>query len=315
MRLGIISVAATLCIDVASTLIWSCEPAKSTSFDFTTFDAPAGTYTQIYGINDFGLMVGNFSTTHGFLYNNGTYTPISVPGATQGTEAFGINNAGQVVGVHEANFITQGFVYSNGTFNSLSVPGTNETTAFGTNNAGQIVGDFYKGSSYHGFVYSGGAFTTLDAPGATQGTYIYGINDLGQMVGGYNDANGLFHSFLLSGGIYTDLAAPGTHAFGINNAGQIVGWDFNPDGSASGFLDSSGIFTSIDFPGASSTEAFGINNEGQIVGQYFDAAGGHGFLATPAVPEPSTWAMMLLGFAGIGFMAYRRKSKPVLMAA
>jgi hypothetical protein len=33
------------------------------------------------------------------------------------------------------------------------------------------------------------------------------------------------------------------------------------------------------------------------------------------VPEPSTWAMMILGFAGIGFMAYRRKSKPALMAA
>ncbi len=31
---------------------------------------------------------------------------------------------------------------------------------------------------------------------------------------------------------------------------------------------------------------------------------------TAAVPEPSTWAMMLLGFAGVGFMAYRRKSKP-----
>jgi hypothetical protein len=26
-----------------------------------------------------------------------------------------------------------------------------------------------------------------------------------------------------------------------------------------------------------------------------------------SVPEPSTWAMMILGFAGIGFMAYRRK--------
>jgi hypothetical protein len=26
-----------------------------------------------------------------------------------------------------------------------------------------------------------------------------------------------------------------------------------------------------------------------------------------AVPEPSTWAMMMLGFAGVGFMAYRRK--------
>jgi hypothetical protein len=40
----------------------------------------------------------------------------------------------------------------------------------------------------------------------------------------------------------------------------------------------------------------------------------HGVFFGPAVPEPSTWAMMILGFAGIGFMAYRRKSKPALMA-
>lgn len=41
------------------------------------------------------------------------------------------------------------------------------------------------------------------------------------------------------------------------------------------------------------------------------------FVLTPiaaAVPEPSTWAMLVLGFAGLGFMAYCRKSKPVLMA-
>ncbi len=35
----------------------------------------------------------------------------------------------------------------------------------------------------------------------------------------------------------------------------------------------------------------------------------------PPVPEPSTWAMMILGFAGLAFMAYRRKTKPALMAA
>jgi hypothetical protein len=29
--------------------------------------------------------------------------------------------------------------------------------------------------------------------------------------------------------------------------------------------------------------------------------------AVGAVPEPSTWAMLILGFAGIGFMAYRRR--------
>jgi hypothetical protein len=27
----------------------------------------------------------------------------------------------------------------------------------------------------------------------------------------------------------------------------------------------------------------------------------------PAVPEPSTWAMVILGFVGVGFIAYRRK--------
>jgi hypothetical protein len=29
-----------------------------------------------------------------------------------------------------------------------------------------------------------------------------------------------------------------------------------------------------------------------------------------AVPEPSTWAMMILGFAGIGYIAYRRRNRP-----
>ena len=33
-----------------------------------------------------------------------------------------------------------------------------------------------------------------------------------------------------------------------------------------------------------------------------------------AVPEPSTWAMMILGFAGVGFMAYRRRSNAMLAA-
>jgi hypothetical protein len=38
---------------------------------------------------------------------------------------------------------------------------------------------------------------------------------------------------------------------------------------------------------------------------------GPGIYAAPvvaAVPEPSTWAMLLIGFAGIGFMTYRRRS-------
>lgn len=46
--------------------------------------------------------------------------------------------------------------------------------------------------------------------------------------------------------------------------------------------------------------------------RFFSAKGGP--FPVGSIPEPSTWAMLLLGFAGVGFMAYRRQSKPVLMA-
>jgi hypothetical protein len=37
-------------------------------------------------------------------------------------------------------------------------------------------------------------------------------------------------------------------------------------------------------------------------------------VAVGAVPEPSTWAMMILGFCGLGFMAYRRKQNGVALS-
>jgi hypothetical protein len=36
-------------------------------------------------------------------------------------------------------------------------------------------------------------------------------------------------------------------------------------------------------------------------------------VAVSAVPEPSTWAMMILGFAGVGFMAYRRRNNTAML--
>jgi hypothetical protein len=40
-----------------------------------------------------------------------------------------------------------------------------------------------------------------------------------------------------------------------------------------------------------------------------------GLTISTAVPEPSTWAMMILGFFGVGFMAYRRKNRSTLRLA
>jgi hypothetical protein len=46
---------------------------------------------------------------------------------------------------------------------------------------------------------------------------------------------------------------------------------------------------------------------------YFDQT--FEFTVASAVPEPATWAMMLLGFFGVGFLAYRRKSQGSLRLA
>jgi hypothetical protein len=55
---------------------------------------------------------------------------------------------------------------------------------------------------------------------------------------------------------------------------------------------------------AGQTILFGVNDGGKG-NFYYDSTG---FDATiSAVPEASTWAMLLVGFAGVGFMAYRRK--------
>lgn len=42
---------------------------------------------------------------------------------------------------------------------------------------------------------------------------------------------------------------------------------------------------------------------------------GVGNTAVDGVPEPSTWAMMILGFSGVGFMAYRRRSQASALTA
>ena len=44
---------------------------------------------------------------------------------------------------------------------------------------------------------------------------------------------------------------------------------------------------------------FSVNPQGGITNLTFNSA----------VPEPSTWAMVLLGFAGLGFAGYRRSRK------
>ena len=66
------------------------------SFDFTTIDVLNSVTTNAFGINNQGQIVGGYDG-HGFLLSRGTFTTIDVPNS-QGTGANRINDRGQIVG-------------------------------------------------------------------------------------------------------------------------------------------------------------------------------------------------------------------------
>ena len=80
---------------------------------------------------------------------------------------------------------------------------------------------------------------------------------------------------------------------------------------------------SPNFSHGAATELADLSNTGRLnidfttPGGSFTTLSGHDYStnAVGAVPEPSTWAMMILGFFGIGFMAYRRRSHGALLNA
>ena len=155
----------------------------------------------------------------------------------------------------------------------------------------------------YGFVYSDGNYTTLDYPGS-QATIANGINDLGEIVG-YAYVNG-YYGFSYIDGVYTLLSVPGssaTHAFGVNDSGQIVGTYVSSSGQEFGFLYVDGTYTTLSFSESLNTSAVAINDLGQILGSANP-------IPPPAsIPEPSTWAMMLLGFSGLAFAGYWRSAR------
>lgn len=114
---------------------------------------------------------------------------------------------------------------------------------------------------------------TIDYPGAVS-TRAYGTNPAGDIVGGYYDASGHEHGFVLRAGRFTSFDWPGstwTEGWGINPQGDIVGqygWFESGVNTIHGFLLRDGSLSPIDVPGQPNTMLVKISPEGTIVGCY-----------------------------------------------
>jgi probable HAF family extracellular repeat protein len=107
-----------------------------------------------------------------FLYSNGSMQNINSPSLfPSGTEANGINNAGEVVGTGYINSSTfHAFLYSGGKMKDIGPSGAFQASAYAINTAGQIVGTYSLNSGASGtFLYTNGEMTTLPNPPARAG--------------------------------------------------------------------------------------------------------------------------------------------------
>jgi hypothetical protein len=103
-----------------------------------------------------------------------------------------------------------------------------------------------------------------------------------------------------NGSAITGLAS----VFGSNNLFYVTGPSFL-DGSGLGFTTAAGTGVNLFFQDSASS--FRVNTVNPFTTS-FASANATVAQVSSAVPEPTTWAMMLVGFGAVGF-AMRRKPK------
>ena len=240
------------------------------------------------------------------------------PGDVTGSQAFGINDAGDVVGSRTTRLAGALFAVPRATLwrrggaevvdLGALVPG-GSSLAFAVNNRGQAVGSSVvagpgSGTSRPVF-YGDGGLIALEVPPGYTGGFAYAVNERGQAAGQVTGPGVPSRAVLWdqNGQVALLPVPPGTQfstARGINDAGDVVGGVRGgdvpgaPERTAEAAFWRGGALTilasspraPVAFPVA---EAADVNNRGQVVGA---STGPEGttravrWAVSPAVPEP-----------------------------
>jgi hypothetical protein len=204
-----------------------------------------------------------------------------MPDNTYRVSVSAINNSGVMVGT--AQLVSSGpgnqsFIYDSAQnqYQFIKIPGsTGAVFAGDINNRGVIVGEYCPDEFCLGggqsFIDDHGHIQLFNVPGATT-TYLSAINDFGSFGGTYQDASGRYFGFVNIDGQITTISQSGyTQVLDINNLGEILVGD------------------TVSNPTGEDTRNYSI---------WWNAA---------ETPEPTTLALMGLGFMAAGLTAIRRR--------
>jgi uncharacterized membrane protein len=188
---------------------------------------PFGPFSFVNALNDRGEAVGRSRAADGqqiaVLWRSGS---VSMLGSGKSSDAAGINNKSEIVGVVGS----QGFLWKDGVLTGLGVaPNTTLpiSAALDINERSQVAG---ASCNVHGcpalMWESDGAIVPLeDIPGGIVWGEAFAINDGGEVVGHSVNADDGFAAASWQGGTVEPLATGrGSAALDINNRGDIVGF-------------------------------------------------------------------------------------------
>ena len=266
---------------------------------------PGGSSSFAYVISDNGLIAGGSEDGlidplagtpefHATLWIKGKINDLRTLGGTS-SAAYGVNNAGQVIGIAQ-NAIpdsfsiaglgtqTRAFLWQNGEMQDLLTLGGPDSFAQYVNDNGQVAGVSYTSDNpasntgvppLDPFLWKNGKMRDLGNFGGTNdflGPFIFGLNNRGEVTGTMALAGDqIDHAFLWDGEKLSDLQTLGgnfSFATGLNDAGEVIGFA-TPRGDQviHAFLWSKGTMKDLGTLGNDPcSTAESINSRGQVVG-------------------------------------------------
>ncbi len=238
---------------------------------------PVGYESHATGINDAGMVVGNYELPDGtyrtFVWQNGVVSPLGAPTEAINSRGMAINANGQVAGYFDTASGSRVALWS-----SLPAPVIlGNGYAMAINDAGEVAGmRIAPDGSGSAFVTQNGGEIALGQPAGGGWSTATGVNGAGGVSGTAMDGNGDMRAFsIINGGTALLGGAGGANSYAnaINGAGTVAGSAQQADGAMRAVIWNGIAPTLLGSLGGTNSYAYGINGSGTVVG-YGDLASG-----------------------------------------